>query len=85
MGGPNPFSTVALAGHTNVGNWCECGAPGCICDPGELGGSSRQLPNQTEKPSHQNASPIRERTSFDFGAGALMLALVFFVWTRLRA
>ena len=82
-----PGATVAYAGHSLVGGWCECGAPGCICDPGELGGSGRPLPNQTEKPSRQNASPIREhpRSGFDFGTGALMLALALFVWTRLRA
>src|SRR5437016_13672519 len=82
-----PFATFAYAGQTSVGGWCECGAPGCICEPGELGNSSRSLPNQTEKPSRQNASPIREqsRSGFDFGTGALMLALAFFVWTRLRA
>jgi hypothetical protein len=80
-----PFATVAYAGHTIGGSWCDCGTSDCTCDPGELGGSSRPLPNQTEKPSHQNASPIRERTRLDFGTGALMLALAFFVWTRLRA
>ena len=84
---PAPFVSVALAGHTTYGGWCECGAPGCICEPGELGNSSRALPNQTEKPSRQSASPIREhsRSGSDFGTGALMLALAFFVWTRLRA
>jgi hypothetical protein len=82
-----PFAPVVYAGHTLNGGWCECGAPGCICDPGEVGGSSRPLPNQTEKPSRQNASPIREHSSsgLDFGTGALMLAFALFVWTRLRA
>jgi len=82
-----PFAGVALAGHTIYGSWCECSAPGCICDPGELGGSSRPLPSQTEKPSTQTAFPIREhsRSGLDFGSGALMLAFALFVWTRLRA
>lgn len=38
-----------LAGHTTTGNWCECGTPGCICDPGELGGSSRPLPMRDQE------------------------------------
>jgi hypothetical protein len=84
---PAPLVGVAFAGHTTAGGWCECGAPGCICEPGELGGSSRPLPNQTENPSRQNASANRQhsRSGSDFGTGALMLALAFFVWTRLRA
>lgn len=27
--------SVAFAGHTLSGGWCQCGCPGCICDPGE--------------------------------------------------
>jgi hypothetical protein len=42
-----PFATVAYAGHTLAANWCECGAPGCICDLGETGGSPRPLSNAT--------------------------------------
>jgi len=82
-----PFATVAYAGHTTAGDWCQCGFPACICDPGELGGSSRQLPNKTERAIDQNVSPIRanSRSGFDFGTGALMLALALLVWSRLRA
>src|SRR5438309_6892906 len=82
-----PFATVALAGHTVSGGWCECGTPGCICDPGELGQSNKPVPNQIEKPSHQTASPTRghSRSGFDFGSAALILALSLFLWTRLRA
>jgi hypothetical protein len=81
-----PFATVALAGHTILGSWCECGTPGCICDPGELAGSSRPVPNQTEKSLDQTVSPIGSHSrSGDFGTGALMLALALFLWTRLRA
>jgi len=82
-----PFAAVALAGHTVSGGWCECGAPGCICDPGELGQSNKPVSDQIEKPSHQSASPTREhsRSGFDFGSGALILTLSLFLWTRLRA
>jgi len=30
-----PFASTALAGHTLAGGFCNCPAPGCICDPGE--------------------------------------------------
>jgi len=81
-----PFATVALAGHTLSGDWCQCGVPGCICDPGEVGGSSRPLPNKG-KAVDQTASPNRanSHSGFDFGTGALILALALFMWTRLRA
>jgi len=82
-----PFTTVAYAGHTLLGEWCQCGGPGCICDAGELGGSSRPLPNKPEKSFDQSASPIRShsRSGFDFGTGALVLALALMMWSRLRA
>jgi len=82
-----PFATVAYAGHTITGEWCGCGGPGCICDPGELGGSSRPLPNKPEKAFDQTASPIRSHShsGFDFGTGALVLALALIMWSRLRA
>ena len=75
------------AGHTVGGEWCACGTPGCICDPGEVGNSHRPASDQTEKALNQVASPVRShsRSGFDFGTGALMLALAVFVWTRLRA
>ena len=72
---PTAFSMVALAGHSHIGGWCECGTPACICDPGESGGNL-------------NARPTDEQRDFvpgDSGAGFLMLALAFFLWTRLRA
>ena len=44
------LSIPILAGHTVAGGWCDCGAPGCICDPGENGGGNRaSVPNLTRK------------------------------------
>ena len=83
-----PFATVALAGHTMAGGWCDCGAPGCICDPGENhGGNSATPVTDNNESSDQGLSPIRahSRPGFDFGTGTLILALAFFVWARLRA
>jgi hypothetical protein len=30
------LSSPVLCGHTQTGFFCECGTPGCICDPGEV-------------------------------------------------
>ena len=70
----SPYATVALAGHSIPGGWCECGTPACICDPGEIGNLNVRPPDQ-----EKDSAPI------DLGAGVLMLALAFFLWTRLRA
>ena len=87
---PTAFSTVALAGHTNVGGWCECGAEGCLCDPGEIpvgGLSASPVSDRNGRSLNQGASPASADRSqgFDFGSSALMLALAFLVWARLRA
>ena len=85
--GTAPFATVAFAGHTLGGEWCLCGAPGCICDPGETRGSNSATPVTDKESSDQRLSPIRahSRAGFDFGTGALILAFVLLVWARLRA
>jgi hypothetical protein len=82
-----PFSTVALAGHTLYGGWCECVSPGCLCAPGEeeTGHSARPASDQTRRPVDQGRSPLRAGSGFDYGTGVLMLALGLFVWSRLRA
>jgi hypothetical protein len=83
-----PFATVAFAGHTLGGSWCECGTPGgCICDPGEIPGGNRATPVSDDKSSDQGLSPIRARShsGSDLGTGTLLLALAFFLWARLRA
>ena len=43
--------------------------------------------SKREKPDHQGTSPVRAHplSGLDFGAGVMMLALMLFVWARLRA
>ena len=85
---PAPFATVALAGHVlTSGAYCDCGMPDCVCDSGERPGGPniRTVPNNTDDSKNQGASPAKESSGLDFGSGALMLALAFFVWARLRA
>jgi hypothetical protein len=83
-----PFATAAFAGHTLYGGWCECGAPGCICDPGEeQGGQSARPEADKTKTPKSHAAPIATgpRVEFAFGTGALMLVFALLVWSRLRA
>jgi hypothetical protein len=78
----NPYATIALAGHTTMGNWCECGGPGCICDPGEVGGSSRPAPAKASSGSkgvNQGSTP-----DVDVASGLLTLALAFLFRLRMR-
>ena len=82
-----PFATVAYAGHGLMGGWCDCGAPGCICDPGETPGGGRATPADDGKSSDQGLSPIqaRSQSGSDLGTGTLLMALALFLWARLRA
>jgi hypothetical protein len=86
---PSPYAIVALAGRTLAGGWCDCGTPGCICDPGEqpIGLSARPVSERNGRSLNQDTTSgsADRRFGFDLGSGALMLALAFFVWTRFRA
>ncbi|MFY9607054.1 MAG: hypothetical protein WAU45_00395 [Blastocatellia bacterium] len=78
-----PFGAVALAGHALTGDWCECGTPGCIRDAGEICGNSNQQPSDDQE--HSTLTDSAAGSPVDPGAGILMLAMAFFLWTRLRA
>ena len=81
-------SLVAFAGHNTYGGWCECGAPGCICDPGEsIGQKAGPVSDRNGHARNQGATSgsVGRTLGFDLGSGALMLALAFLVWTRFRA
>jgi hypothetical protein len=80
---PTGYGFVALAGRTGLGGWCQCGAEGCICDPGETPGG-----NIVARPS--NGSPDGEEIEqghdpgVDPASGMLILALAFLFWIRMR-
>jgi hypothetical protein len=74
-----PFAVVALAGHTPVGLQCDCGTTGCICEPGEV------PRNVTGSQGDDELSDQDDDSGLDFGSGALLLALAFMLWIRLRA
>jgi hypothetical protein len=82
-----PFASVAFAGHTSMGGaYCTCGCDECICDPGDVPmACSRSTPNPDNGKGTTRDVPLGKAptSQFDFGTGALMLALAFFVWARL--
>ena len=80
---PAPFATVALAGHTSSGSYCACGGHGCICDPGEPHSDGLTIaPSNTSDDYgsvNQESAP-----DIDLASGALVLALAFLFWHRMR-
>jgi hypothetical protein len=86
--GPAPFATVALAGRNTMGGYCTCACPGCICDEGEQPGlclSSAGVVTDEAGDSFSQAAPVAgDPEMFDFGSGALIVALAFLAWARFR-
>lgn len=78
-----PFATIAIAGHSLAGGWCDCGPIGCICDPGENPGGNSAVP--VSDGSSSERKPKNPAPEFDFGTGALLIGLAVFLWSRLRA
>lgn len=72
------LSFPAFGGHTVPGNWCDCGAAGCICDPGELpGGQSNHAAPEPDKTTHS--------TPADFGSETLLVLAVLLLMLRYKA
>jgi hypothetical protein len=69
------LSFPAFAGHTVPGNWCGCGAPGCICEA-------------SEPPLENRASVSNESSqgkSADFGSETLLVLAVLLLTLRYKA
>jgi hypothetical protein len=66
------LSFPIFAGHTVAGGWCECGAPACICDPGENPGGNRASVPKESKPN-------------DLGTEALLILAVLLLALRYKA
>src|SRR5215216_4055982 len=84
-----PFAIVALAGRTTYGGYCKCGCPGCKCDDGEESGPCLNTLSTISSDARESFSQVTapltgEPVSFDFGSGALFMALAFFAWARFR-
>jgi len=80
---PAPFATTVLAGHTTSGSICACGGAGCICDPGEYPGNGLAIAPSTALDDYGsvNQDPAPD---IDLASGALVLALAFLFWHRMR-
>jgi hypothetical protein len=80
----SPFNTVAIAGHSTPSGWCECGCPGCICDPGEVPTCNNGL---VVEPSQNNSDPVSAapEEDTDMSEGLMLIAVLFFLWARFRA
>jgi hypothetical protein len=75
-----PFASTAFAGHTVTGGFCQCGCPGCICDPGEeidmcFPGAKDGI-NATDAPARSSQSDV-PAAAFFVGTGLL-------IWKRIR-
>jgi len=67
-----------IAGHSVIGGYCECGAPGCICDPGETPlGSRVSEPVGVPDESTQN-------TSVDLGSETLLVLAALLLVLRYK-
>lgn len=67
------LSLPICAGHAVIGGgWCDCGAPGCICDPGETPGGNRP-------------SVPKESKTNDLGPETLLLFAVLLLALRYKA
>ena len=78
-----PFALTAFAGHTTAGGYCQCGCPGCICDPGEQidlclpdGRDAKPVLNQAGAPARPSQS--------DVPAAALFVGTGLLIWKRIR-
>ena len=78
---PLAFSGIAMAGHTNPGGeYCTCGCPACICDPGERpticdGAAPAQLADDETGKADLDS---------ELTAGAMIFALALLAWRMLR-
>ena len=78
-----PFATVALAGHTSSGSYCACGGPGCICDTGEQPGDGLAIAPSNGSDDYTSVNQ-GSAPDIDLASGALVLALAFLFWVRMR-
>jgi hypothetical protein len=67
------LSFPVLAGHQQIGGaYCVCGAPDCICDPGEV-------------PMYQTTSSFESGTLSDPASELAIAILALLFWLRLKA
>ena len=65
----------AFAGHTAAGGWCDCGAPGCLCEPGEPPLGNRAIVSNESS----------QETPSDLGSETLLVLAVLLLMLRYKA
>jgi hypothetical protein len=75
----SPYSTIAYAGRTLGGGYCDCPSPGCICEPGEA-------PAVRGTAGLRVAATVNPAKSLDSGLISLasVVGLVLLIWSRMR-
>lgn len=79
-----PFASTAFAGHTIAGSFCQCGCPGCICDPEEQ--IDMCIPGAKDADGiavNATGAPARSSQS-DVPAAALFVGTGLLIWKRIR-
>jgi len=78
-----PFASIAIAGHTVSGGYCQCGCPGCLCDPDE--GMEMCIPeNKNAQQLAASANSPMGSSGSDIPAAALFLGTGLLILQRLR-
>lgn len=72
------MSFPVLAGHTQSGNWCECGTVACLCDEGE------RPPQGMTADSSESEISFQDKSSSGLGDELLFIFLAL-VLIKLRA
>jgi hypothetical protein len=67
------LSIPAFAGHSLPGGWCECGAPGCQCDPGEVPPGGQPNPGVPDNSIKGTPTDLGSETLLVLGLLLLML------------
>jgi len=77
-----PFASTAFAGHTLSGGWCECGCPGCLCDPGEV--VEMCLPEAKDAVKIAIDPAGAPAPSSEVPAAAFFIGTGLLIWRRIR-
>jgi hypothetical protein len=72
----------AYAGHTNTGQWCQCGCVGCICAPHEEATLCLQSVGAVSDSGDSQSAPADTYTFDDWGPEALFLVALLALCVR---
>jgi len=87
------LAAVVFAGHVNSGGGgtCQCGCPGCECDPGESPSDCTRINRVTPPDAGGAADRVKAAKGkgggpgLDFGTSAMVVVMALWLWARLRA